>query len=262
MKKGMTKIILASISVIISLVFVVTSTVAWIISLSAINNLGFQVLQIDSQVNVYQGVDSNYNGIIDLLDEENINKYCDNSSSNENVIYSPYEKLYYDEIHDFELLDSKYALSLQSTANQIETIKLNNVAPGKHYTYKYEVTNYSLYTNFLSFSFISTELSSEMIDLLSLFEIRCGVVLDDGSVNYLFNWGKIVSGTEGNYSYHGISIVDGIEVSPSGKGNSDGRKDLWIQLRMRDDVSYNKITSSSVTFPDFFLELTALVEEE
>ena len=140
--------VVALATVIISAIFI---TYAWYINVDRVTDMRFNILQIDSLVTLYEANDDNFNGVPNLVETGNENKYY-KPEANAQV---DYEKRYYDENYSFDYVDQRYALSQDSQANLLNSITISDAAPSKIYGYKFEVINYVGLDNTLQFEFIS-----------------------------------------------------------------------------------------------------------
>ena len=89
------------IRVVISLIGLLCSTalsiaivVAWYVNVSVVNEMEFNILQIDSLVTLYQANDSNFNGVPNR-DETNAGKYYNGELKSYVDYASAYYKEYY-----------------------------------------------------------------------------------------------------------------------------------------------------------------------
>lgn len=240
---------------------VISVTYAWFASYKYIGNMEFRILQIDSLVNMYVANDLNENGVPDLLSNENQNKYLNlkkNDPNNGN--YLGYSNYYYKEKYNFSLIDSKYALSKDSSANTLQEITLDKMTPSKIYTIKFEVINYSTFENNLFFSFDSSNTLS--LDFLKQFEVRFGNITvsnpntDNESLSYNFtDWISFLN--DDSTSYEGITINSAnnpylLPIYNKYEGENikrNGRLDFWLQLRIKDSATIEN--TNTFTLPNF-----------
>ena len=261
MKQIKTKLVLAIISLVTSVFLVAGVSYAWYVSNNTVNDMNFQILQIDSQINMYLGSDINNNGIVDLLKNEYYGMYKDANEESQSIGYIAYEKAYYEEKREFALVDSKYALSLQSSANLLNSIHLKNITPSKVYTLKFEVTNYSSFENTISFEFMNGLYPQDLLAHFAMFDIRFGVVNNSGEVNYSTPYRPFIEEENGSYSYEGLVLSDDIVVSPTGPKAADGRIDIWVQMKVKNEIEYSEIIYHNIEFPTFKINLLATVEK-
>ena len=232
MKKKL-NIILPGVALIATLITFISLIVAWYLSIEVTKNMNFNILQIDSQVTLFQAEDTNYNGVPDLLTSRSasVNTYW-NQNANEGVgAFVDYNNSYYTEKYYYNYVSEKYALSEDSTANLFETITINDVVPSKIYTFKYEITNYVGLDNNLEFSFDS----NQTIDTSKLkdFEVRLGSVSSTGSITFTA-WRNFCTESNGNYTYSGFGLnpeASTMVIEGQTGSYSVGRKDVWLQIR-------------------------------
>ena len=233
MKKIKIKYIVIIANIILSLCAVVGAVFAWYTNTEQVANMEFDILQIDSLVAVYSANDSNYNGVPDLSESPNIGKYYKdaNEEDESEAGYYSYSNCYYSEKYAFKYVSQKYALEHDSTANLLDKIYINNIAPSQIYCYKFEITNYSSQNNDMSFSFDSFEGD---ISKLKDFEVRLGVVSATGAIS--FNpWCSFVNE---NNEYSAPELISDLVLpdwsNKVGTGERiNGRKDLWLQVRLK-----------------------------
>ncbi len=237
------------------------SVLAWFTNFDSVDDLGFKILQIDSEVRMYYANDSNFNGVPDLLLPENANKYYnDYAERNEEgeivnpsyQTYAEYTNVYYNEKFDFTLKDSKIALSSDSAVNQFNRIDLTEVVPSKIYTFKFELINYVGADNALSFGFDSEYSGS--LENLSKFQCRLAVINSSDGENATYDFTEWTDFSNGS-TYGGIVLNDDIVINGINEFTRlSGRKDLWLQIRMKDNVQNIELTEFAL--PDFKITFT------
>ena len=197
----------------------------------------FNILQIDSLVTLYEANDDNFNGVPNLVETGNENKYY-KPEANAQV---DYEKRYYDENYSFDYVDQRYALSQDSKANLLNSITISNVAPSKIYGYKFEVINYVGSDNTLQFEFISETGYTANPTILKDFEARLGIV--DANANVSFsNWTSFSDGT--SYSGFELNPLANPMTIPATTGTLNvGRLDLWLQIRIKPSAINDQISN-------------------
>ncbi len=226
--------------VLVVLVFDITY--AWLVSYKETGDLTFKILQIDSVVNLYQGTDTNGNGVLDLLEKTNTYKSEKDASDSNYGKYLSYNEYYYMEKYDFSLKDSKYALSKDSSANLLNTITLENMAPSKIYTVKIETINYSEYANNIYFAFAdTTDIDSTFLKQIKL-RFACVECDTSGATETVTcdftEWTPFLA--ENSSTYTGLTINSSANpyVLPStndymsGSIVHHGKKDFWIQIKL------------------------------
>ena len=237
--------VVALATVILSAIFI---TYAWYINVDRVTDMKFNILQIDSLVTLYEANDDNFNGVPNLVETGNENKYY-KPEANAQV---DYEKRYYDENYSFDYVDQRYALSQDSKANLLNSITISNVAPSKIYGYKFEVINYVRLDNTLQFEFISETGYTANPTILKDFEARLGIV--DANANVSFsNWTSFSDGT--NYSGFNLNPLANPMTIPATTGTLNvGRLDLWLQIRIKPSATNDQI--SDFNLPKYRITLS------
>lgn len=235
-------------------VFVFNVAYAWFAAYKEAGDLGFKVLQIDSVVNLYQGNDTNGNGVLDLLDNDSTYKSMKDENDPNYNTYISYSEYYYIEKYDFSFKDSKYALSKDSSANLLNNIMLNDMTPSKVYTIKFEAINYSEYENNMYFEFSDTP-NEITLDLLKQIKIRFGYVKNDTTsgtdvISYNFTeWLTFLGTNDTAYSGLKINTEENPYILPAkNEYMSDGishhgKIDFWLQIKL-DETSTIPNTST------------------
>ena len=220
---------------------VVTLLYAWYITADRVDDMEFNILQIDSLVTLYEADDSNYNGVPNLSSDENINKYYNPEAS----AHVPYQMQYYNEKYSFNYVDQRYALSQDSSANLLNTVVIDDMAPSKIYGFKFEIINYVGLDNTLEFNF----LEDNQIDtsILKDFDCRLGVVTSSSNVASVTftEWTNFCTYSNNTYSYNGLSLnpLDTDMVIPARSGSlSVGRLDVWLQIRINPSATNDSIS--------------------
>lgn len=221
---------------------------AWYVSVDRMTDMRFNILQIDSLVTLYEANDDNYNGVPNLVDSGNQNKYY-RPEANAQVAY---EKMYYTENYSFDYIDQRYALSQDSQANLLNQITITDAAPSKIYGYKFEIINYVGLENDLEFEFITESSYQANTTILKDFEARLGIV--DSTANVTFSsWTAFSDGL----SYTGFSLnpLQNTMTIPATTGTLNvGRLDLWLQIRIKPEATNSQITNFKL--PKYRLSLS------
>ena len=242
--------VVALATVILSAIFI---TYAWYINVDRVTDMKFNILQIDSLVTLYEANDDNFNGVPNLVDSGNENKYY-KPEANAQV---DYEKRYYDENYSFDYVDQRYALSQDSKANLLNSITISNVAPSKIYGYKFEVINYVGLDNKLQFEFIKEESYTADTTILKDFEARLGIVDENAKVLFS-NWTSFSNGT--SYSGFALNPLANPITIPATTGTLNvGRLDLWLQIRIKPDATNHQI--SNFILPKYRITLSCEMSE-
>lgn len=244
--------IIGSMFVLFALIY---ATYSWYYAGDSMGKLGFEIMRIDSVVTLYEGIDSNANGVVDLLSTNGaeVDTYRFTKEGELSESYVEYNSLYYEEVYDFRYLDTTLVLEKDSEANLLKPIIVENLYPSKICTYKYALANYSFAENEIRCTFdteTSTmqEMSNE--EILKAFRMRLGAVREDGSV--LFGAWKQFS-YDGNGKPEELELSSGVEpmtISASVGENEAGRLDLWLQIQFLPE-SGNELQDVTAVLPDF-----------
>lgn len=189
---------------------------AWMVNADVMRNMQFQILQIDSTINFYRAKDDNYNGVPELLTTNG--HELDTYEEKDTNAYRQYTTGYYEEKYDFKLIDNKYMLSADTTANTFTDIKVENVAPSRVFTFKAEIVNYSG-----SDVTLQCEYDAESVEYLDKFETRLGTIEADGTANW-------IGGGWQSFSSSGTVMATGLVIEAA---TGDNQLDLWLQIRMK-----------------------------
>ena len=254
MKK--TNLIFSIVALAFTLVTIIPVLYAWYITADRVDNMEFNILQIDSLVTLYEANDSNCNGVPDLCDTGNENKYY----NSENDSHISYQKQYYDEYYSFNYVDQRYALSQDSQANLLNTVTISDVVPSKIYGYKFEIINYVGLENTLAFSFLQD--NNINVNILKDFDVRLGVVSSQSTIDFT-DWTPFCTYSNEQYSYSGVSLNpynDSITLDAFTGNLGVGRLDLWLQIRMNPNATNDNI--SNFVLPYYRLSLSCDMPEE
>lgn len=233
------KSISSIVALVVTLITAIAVVVAWYTPADKVDDMSFNILQIDSLVTLYEAKDTNNNGVPDLQASANINQYHSFEAGEEGVgAYVDYKNMYHDENYSFEYIDQKYALSQDSKANLLDKVTIADAIPSKVYSYKFEITNYVGLENEITFSFIE----DNEIDTTKLedFEVRLGVVAADSSLTFT-SWTPFC--TNGIYSGITLNPLNSTMKVPAKTKNtaqtadlSVGRLDLWLQIKLKNEA--------------------------
>lgn len=241
------KIILPVVALAAGIITIVIISFAWYLSTDRMTDMEFNILQIDSLVSLYEANDSNYNGVPDLCDTANINKYY----SPEAEAHVSYDNMYHNENYSFDYVDQRYALSQDSQANLLNTVTISDAAPSKVYSYKFEVTNYVGSPNDLNFGFIEETGYTPNVNVLKDFQVRLGIVESNSSVTF-GEWTDFVNND--SYSAFELNPLNSTMVIPANNVGSVGRLDLWLQIRIKSTATNDQI--SEFVLPKYRLTLS------
>ena len=239
MKKNVFNMIVIFIT-IIAIILSTISIYAWHFYSSGINNLTLQITRIDSAIYVYQAIDTNFNGIPDMLSsfsQAEIDEIKENYPQN--------KKEYYEEDKAFRYIDYRYAVSVEMSDEQKIGYTISNMYPTMTSTLKMSVINNSDGNNWISFSFDSKEYTTSNLNLLRCLSVRVGYVINDSldishspteirmSDKFYFNDGI-------NTNFDGLEVIGGDEsieikgIINRNENINDDVVDLWFQFVYED----------------------------
>lgn len=224
---------------------------AWFSRAAKMSNMKMQILQIESLINSYMAYDINNNGVPDLLTAKGENDgtyYFVDEEDSAKTKYYAYVNPYYTEKYDFQLIDTKYAITSEAEYNLLKSITLTEAVPSKVYTIKYEITNYNPVESELELLFMTVGDYSTSLDLAKL-QVRAFIVEN--------SYGE-QSFTAPDYGDWEIGSVF-FQTSVPKAETTFGRTDLWVQIKIRDDVTE---IPEVFTLPLLKLQLSAEYVEE
>lgn len=230
------------ITILVAIVSLVSVTYAWYVYIKTLGSMQFSILQIESQVALYHASDTNFNGVPDMSPE--LNKYYNQITEK----YTSYGNQYYDEKYKFTYLDQRYSLIADSESNLLNTVEINDIAPSKIYTYKFEIINYAACENTVEFSFDQNNLDSSKLDQ---FEVRLGLVNLDTTVTYS-NWKSLSQNQVDLVPMENVT-VPAFSDNVLGQRLEVGRLDLWLQVRVKSEVTEH--IANAFTLPMYRLTL-------
>jgi len=212
MKNKKVKIITTLALCLAAFIAAISAMFAWMTNAKSIQKADFKIKAIDSTIDMYSAIDSNYNGAPDLLGVNNDGKekqylYETTATSSSTTgdttegnttgsagetttttskkEWRDYNSPYYTEKYAFKFHDSKYMLSSASSANTFETFTIADAEPSRIYTFKFSITNYSNYDGNLGFEFENSitkisdngeanrrDLTAEQLNALKYFDCR------------------------------------------------------------------------------------------
>lgn len=220
---------------------------AWVVNADIMRKMEFQILQIDSAINFYRAKDENYNGVPDLLKtnghelktyEDKDEETTENKTEN---AYKAYQSPYYDEKYDFKLIDNKFMLSSDTSANTFTDISIENAAPSRVYTFKAEIINYSGLPVTLKCVYDQPDTTTHLDKL----ETRIGSVNPDGTVTILSDWKAFVTAAE-------TPMCENIKIEGA---TGENQLDLWLQIRMKPGATAPENTKISLPYFRSTLEI-------
>lgn len=252
-----------------------TAVYAWRTYSTDAKKLALQVTRIDSLIYVYQGLDTNYNGLPDLL----IN-YTSEEIANMNINHPSDKKNYYAEDKAFNYLGYRYALSTDVMEEEKINYSIENIFPTMVSTLKMSIVNNSDGTNWASFSFDSKNFTDADLKLLRCLSVRVGMVYNNtGDINHIATSvvfsDKYYFNDNISTNFDGFNVISGddaVEVKGMVNRNSeinDDVVDMWFQFEMEayEDLlihsqeeganafnltqnEYNLLQNKQITLPD------------
>jgi len=279
--KTKNKILIATVAIGLAACIAAISIIfAWMTQEVAIKKMGFSLEQLSCTVDLYEGIDSNFNGVPDLLGVGNEGIAAGGQTASETTStygqyrkdnsWTDYNKLYYGEKYAFEYVDTRYMLTNDDTsANVFSEVMIGetDVEPSRIYTFKFSVTNESKTSGTLSFAFEEYDFSlnsntdeTSSKDILTNFQCRLYAVdkgttaTDEGIITAITEWT--------DFSSTGTSLATDSDNVTIGAKNTDSTtndetheniKDVWLLIKMKDEATEAKYTGQGieVIFPYF-----------
>lgn len=233
--------ILPSLAILLASVFLlVGSLYAWYIISVEINSLKFKIAKIDSVINVSQAIDSNFNGIPDLNEDDNFmfGTPCDdqNALSNE----------------DFTNVNVNMVMKDYDYASSALT-NVHAMMPTQTYTFKLSVLNRSETNNYIKFMFkefnqtvyenydqsIST---TQYLNFLKILSVRIGKVGENSrpifqDKKYFADFLKTNAQGEyevdgnGSYIFDQMILMENLKIGGLNENSEGVNFDFWIQFK-------------------------------
>lgn len=222
------------IALIVSVVLLAGTVAAWLSLGDYIEGMNFSILKINSTVTMYAAVDSNRNGVPDLLDTPLVPDSADPS--------------YYTEKYNFAEKGTDYAQSEDPVAELTLKDDITAAFPSQVFTYKFKLVNNSDTGNVLSFKY-DTSVASGDTQLLNALSVRLGSVEADGSVVFYEKkyFGKDLSG-ENNKILDLMPAGEKIEINGGIAAQAGGnRRDFWVQIEM---APYKELTKQGIVLTE------------
>lgn len=221
---------------------------AWMTNIRYIHSAEFQIKQIESTIDMYIGIDENYNGVPDLLSSHDVNDgtYRYNETAND---WRTYESLYYAEKYAFQIYDSKYMLSVDDSASTFEDYTIEDAEPSRIYTFKFAVTKHSQGDATLSFSF--DKFTTDTSTAAAYFECRIYTVTNTGEETDYASLGSPTDWTA--FSSDGTALIGTANNNAIALAYASGtQQDVWLQIRLKSSVTEAEVAqSASVKLPRF-----------
>ena len=252
-KKSIFKILIFSSTAFIALFLIITMIYGWYINADQVGSVKLQITKINSEIYLYKGIDSNYNGIPDLISDYTSTELATIQTKQD--VY-PVNKHYYQENKVFSYIDKEAALSTEPTGNVKLQMNMDKVYPTQIKTFKFAVINNSDAENFITFSFNEKTYSADDLKLLSTMSFRIGKVINTSSPYSITSTSTRVEFTDkfyfGNYitttgtiksnEFVAIGDDDAYEINGALKVvNNDNCLDFWVQFEME---AYDTLTTN------------------
>lgn len=242
---------------------VIGSSYAWFYNGDDISGITYSIAKIDSSVRIYKANDANFNGIPDKL------------AATESAVY-------YMEQFSFTALGGEvFALSEESTVNQLVAVQLENVFPSQVHTLKYSLINRSTAENVITFKLGQDTLDADSIAMLSTFSARLGTVSAPDTTSV----GTVTFGDKIYFADYvtGNTVADTSTGTPSdvvipapggtvtidamvGQDNPSNHLDFWLQLEMEPyevlaarqsftmtETEYNALQGKTANLPNLYI---------
>lgn len=133
----MKKLIIPTISLIVAVLFAVGFTFAWFNLADKANDFKFQIAKIDSTVSLFKAVDTNFNGIPNIVTKTN-----DDGTESEEFEFMP-------------IGNPVYAVSPATYVDETLKTEIENAQPTMIYTFKIILENKGDVDNIIGLSFIN-----------------------------------------------------------------------------------------------------------
>lgn len=173
MRKTKYKLFSLIVLLIVSLLSI-TNLIAWKIYSDQASQIKLQVTKINSEIYLYQAIDSNYNGIPDLLSD-----YTSEQISQIQANY-PEKDEYYNENKAFTYIGMRYAMSSEESLEESLSYDLGTLLPSQTKTLKFSAINKSDGANDIKFRFDNKSYTTASgLNLLKCLSVRIGKVYNN-----------------------------------------------------------------------------------
>ena len=173
MRKTKYKLISLIVLLIVSLLSI-TNLIAWKIYTDQASQIKLQVTKINSEIYLYQAIDSNYNGIPDLLSD-----YTSEQISQIQANY-PEKDEYYNENKAFTYIGMRYAMSSEESLEESLSYDLGTLLPSQTKTLKFSAINKSDGANDIKFRFDNKSYTTASeLNLLKCLSVKIGKVYNN-----------------------------------------------------------------------------------
>ena len=173
MRKTKYKLFSLIVLLIVSLLSI-TNLIAWKIYSDQASQIKLQVTKINSEIYLYQAIDSNCNGIPDLLSD-----YTSEQISQIQANY-PEKDEYYNENKAFTYIGMRYAMSSEESLEESLSYDLGTLLPSQTKTLKFSAINKSDGANDIKFRFDNKSYTTASgLNLLKCLSVRIGKVYNN-----------------------------------------------------------------------------------
>lgn len=265
--KTKTKLVIAIVALAMTFTLVVGYGFAWYILSDEANTLTLQVTKIDSEIYLSQGIDSNGNGIPNLL-----SRYTEDEQKNYGYGDKVTKDEYYKENKAFNYIGMKNAISTDVETSENLTYDLGTIYPSQVKTLKFSIVNNSDADNDISFAFTKKDYTTDNeINLLKCMSVRVGKItnntlsgddttkynLESSDISFSFSSKYYFMDKISNTSFNELSLFeDNATYEAKGQLTKDEKKndhvlDLWFQFEfetydtLKAHYDENKTDSSS-----------------
>lgn len=263
--------------------------IAWFVNYQYLGSTQYQILQINSTINMYKGLDKqgNYNAAPDTLAmyEKSEDYYLDKPVANsDNETWSAYSKTAYEikssdykaETYAFQLLDNVIMLSTTNTASTFNEVSITDMAPSRIFTYKFEITNYAPSAATLTCAFNeASDLTYLQYLQVRMYQVEKGTFTllntetstgtstgtssetsSDGWLDF-YTSTTDDSGTETKTAAE-VTVASGISLAELSSKDANSKVCLWLQIRMKPSATTE--IPDKVSLPTFVTTLTVNTE--
>jgi len=254
--------IIACLLALFAVVLSVGTTIAWLVNYVYIGPMQYRILQINSTINMYKGLDkyNTYNSVPDTLkmyenaDEDTYLSADDTNETSWNTYttttYESNNGAHVNETYAFKLWESKFMLSEDSTANEFTTVTISDMAPSRVFTYKYEITNYAADAKLTCEFKEATD--DEYLKYLQCLQVRIVEIDVDGTkAEYTIKDWQSFSTTAALTLITETTLPG---LTGTGSTTANNRINFWLQVRMKPEA--DTPFTESVTLPKLVITLT------
>ena len=244
---------------------------AWYIRMNTVGEIELKITKINSEVYLYESLDSNYNGIPDLL-TDCTSEQISGLASDQFISDWPSKK-YYNESRAFSYVAKEAALSVSKQGSIDMQMEMTGVYPTMTKTFKFACINNSDMENYITFSFNEKTYSATDILLLNTMSVRVGQVINNtndttsSDVSVVLSdkvyFCDFINGTSST-KFDVVGENDAYQIDGAlNFTNNSNVKDFWFQFEMESLESlqaykpsisltkeqYQTLAGKSLTFP-------------